>query len=184
VEAIEPRLKDGAARVLIHAAAAHPDKLYPLESWAHLVKRLIQELKLEPVFSGDAQDIELYQKLSALCQLDNPINLAGKLTLRQSMALYSHMQLAVCVDSGPAHLASAAGVPTVALFGPTDPVRWRPFGPMHAAVYDQNLPCRPCHYNKTCQDRECLTLLSPDFVFEKCLNVYAGSPRREGCNLN
>jgi heptosyltransferase-2 len=186
VEAIEPRLKDrdNTQLVLIHAAAAHPDKLYPLESWAHLVKRLRQELNLEPVFSGDSQDIELYKQLAALCGLENPINLAGKLTLRQSMALYSRMQLAVCVDSGPAHLASAAGVPTVALFGPTDPVRWRPYGPEHVAVYDQGLACRPCHYRKTCQDRECLTLLSPDFVFEKCLNVYAGIPRREGCNLN
>jgi heptosyltransferase II len=184
VEAIEPRLKEKADRVLIHAAAAHPDKLYPLESWAVLVKRLREELKLEPVFSGDSQDVELYQNLAALCGLENPINLAGKLTLRQSMALYSRMQLAVCVDSGPSHLASAAGVPTVALFGPTDPVRWRPYGPSHAAVYDQSLACRPCHYHKTCQDRECLTLLSPDFVFEKCLNVYAGSPRREGCNFN
>jgi heptosyltransferase-2 len=184
VETIEPRLKANTDLVLIHAAAAHPDKLYPLASWAHLIKRLRKELNLEPVFSGDLQDVELYQKLAALAGLENPINLAGKLTLRQSMALYSRMQLAVCVDSGPAHLASAAGVPTVALFGPTDPVRWRPYGPGHAAVFDQSLPCRPCHYNKTCQDRECLTLLSPDFVFEKCLNVYAGSPRSEGCNLN
>jgi ADP-heptose:LPS heptosyltransferase len=168
---------------LIHAAAAHPDKLYPLESWARLIGRLRQELHLEPVFSGDGQDLPLYQKLSELAGLKDPINLAGKLSLRQSMALYSRMQLAVCVDSGPAHLASAAGVPTVALFGPTDPVRWRPYGPGHAAVYDESLGCRPCHYNKTCQDRECLTGLSPDFVFEKCLNVYAGSPRREGCNF-
>ncbi len=183
VEAIEPRLKTAADRVLIHAAAAHPDKLYPLESWARLIKRLRQELNLEPVFSGDAQDRELYQQLAALAGLEQPIYLAGLLSLRQSMALYSRMQLAVCVDSGPAHLASATGVPTVALFGPTDPVRWRPYGPAHAAVFDQSLPCRPCHYNKTCQDRECLTRLSPDFVFEKCLNVYAGAPRREGCNF-
>ncbi|MBS1995852.1 MAG: glycosyltransferase family 9 protein [Cyanobacteria bacterium SZAS LIN-2] len=182
VEAIEPRLQGAAAGkssgfVLIHAAAAHPDKLYPLDKWVPLVKRLREELRLEPVFSGDSQDIELYKNLAQMCGLENPISLAGRLSLRQSMALYSRMNLAVCVDSGPAHLASAAGVPTVALFGPTDPVRWRPYGPMHAAVYKEELACRPCHYHKTCQDRECLTDLSPDFVFEKCLNVYAGVPR-------
>ena len=185
VEAIEPRLADSAKNyVLIHAAAAHPDKLYPLKSWAQLIIKLKDQLHLEPVFSGDGQDVALYTELAKLADLQNPICLAGKLSLRQSMALYSRMSLAVCVDSGPAHLASAAGVPTVALFGPTDPVRWRPYGPMHAAVYDQQLTCRPCNYQKTCQDRECLTMLSPDFVFEKCLNVYAGAPRREGCNLN
>ncbi|MBU6452492.1 MAG: glycosyltransferase family 9 protein [Cyanobacteria bacterium REEB67] len=183
VLALEPRLNEERPRVLIHAAAAHPDKLYPLESWAILVKRLRDELGLEPVFSGDAQDRSTYESLAQLCALEKPINMAGKLSLRQSMALYSRMQLAVCVDSGPAHLASAVGVPTVALFGPTDPVRWAPYGPRHLAVYDESLACRPCHYQKTCQDRECLTRLNPDFVFEKCLNVYAGSPRREGCNL-
>jgi len=192
VEEIEPRLKvslpekgsSPGGYVLIHAAAAHPDKLYPLEKWARLVERLRNELNLLPVFSGDKQDTALYEELAQMCGIDNPINLAGKLSLRQSMALYSRMDLAVCVDSGPAHLASAAGVPTVALFGPTDPVRWRPYGDRHAAVYDESLACRPCHYHKTCQDRECLTALSPEIVFEKCLNVYAGAPRREGCNLN
>jgi len=190
VEAIEPRLKvrtnlsNQGGYVLIHAAAAHPDKLYPLDKWAQLVQRLRAELNLVPVFSGDKQDIQVYEQLAQMCGLDNPINLAGKLSLRQSMALYSRMDLAVCVDSGPAHLASAAGVPTVAIFGPTDPVRWRPYGESHAAVYDESLLCRPCHYHKTCQDRECLTELSPEIVFEKCLNVYAGAPRREGCNLN
>jgi heptosyltransferase-2 len=178
VLAIEPALKEKRSYVLIHAAAAHPDKLYPLEKWALLLRRLIGELGLTPVFSGDKQDIATYEKLAQLAELEQPLTLAGRLSLRQSMALYSLMDLAVCVDSGPAHLAAAAGVPTIALFGPTDPVRWRPYGPAHAAVFDETLACRPCHYQKTCQDRECLTALSPDFVFEKCLNMYGHAPRR------
>lgn len=159
--------------VLIHAAAAHPDKLYPLSSWAELIKRLHQELDLVPVFSGDKQDAALYQELAALSGLESiALNFAGRLSLRESMALYSLMSLAVCVDSGPAHLCAAAQVPTVAIFGPTDPVRWQPYGERNAAVFDSTLPCRPCNYHKVCDNRECLTELSPDQIFEKCLNVY------------
>ena len=46
-------------------------------------------------------------------------------------------------DSGPMHLAAALGVPTVALFGPTDPRRTAPAGPGHA-VLNRDLWCSPC----------------------------------------
>ncbi|MBP9089697.1 glycosyltransferase family 9 protein [bacterium] len=166
--------------VLIHAAAAHPDKLYPLASWAALIKRLHSELDLVPVFSGDTQDMALYEELAALSGLQSvAINFAGLLSLRESMALYSLMSLAVCVDSGPAHLCAAAQVPTIAIFGPTDPVRWQPYGEANTAVFYSTLPCRPCNYHKVCHNRECLTELSPDLIFEKCLNVYRPVLKRE-----
>jgi len=99
------------------------------------------------------------------------INLAGKLSIRQSMALYKNMDLAVCVDSGPAHLAAAVGIPTVGVFGPTDPDRWRPYGKNCLAVFDRSLPCRPCLYKKTCSNRECLTELDPGRIVEACKSV-------------
>jgi heptosyltransferase-2 len=170
----------GKKFVLIHAAAAHPDKLYPLASWASLIKRLHNELDLVPVFSGDKQDTALYQELATLSGLQSvALNFAGRLSLRESMALYSLMSLAVCVDSGPAHLCAAAQVPTIAIFGPTDPVRWQPYGEANTAVFDSTLPCRPCNYHKVCHNRECLTELSPDLIFEKCLNIYRPVLKRE-----
>lgn len=170
----------GKKFVLIHAAAAHPDKLYPLASWASLIKRLHDELNLVPVFSGDKQDTALYQELATLSGLQSvALNFAGRLSLRESMALYSLMSLAVCVDSGPAHLCAAAQVPTIAIFGPTDPVRWQPYGEANTAVFDSTLPCRPCNYHKVCHNRECLTELSPDLIFEKCLNIYRPVLKRE-----
>jgi ADP-heptose:LPS heptosyltransferase len=119
-------------KVLIHAAAAHPDKLYPLESWAKIVKTLAQEHGYLPVFTGAEQDVPLYNTLQELAQVEG-VNLAGKLSLRQSLALYANLNLAICTDSGPAHLAAAAGIPTIALFGPTDPVRWRPYAAVKSA---------------------------------------------------
>lgn len=170
VLSLEPELAQERPRVLIHAAAAHPDKTYPLPLWAKLIGRLYNELNLLPVFSGDKQDSETYKELALLSQCPS-IDFSGRLSLRESMAMYSKMDLAVCVDSGPSHLAAAGGVPTITLFGPTDPVRWRPYGQEHRAVYDESLTCRPCHYKKTCQNRECLTELSSDLIFERCKEV-------------
>jgi ADP-heptose:LPS heptosyltransferase len=60
-------------------------------------------------------------------------------------------------DSGITHLAAALGVPTVAIFGPTDPKRWAPRG-KHVAVVRGDLSCAPCSREKflQCQEVECL----------------------------
>jgi heptosyltransferase II len=174
VEKIAFEVKRRSTKILIHAAAAHPDKIYPLESWKQIMQELYKKTGSTFFFTGAEQDIDTYKYL-----LDSEVpcvNLAGKLTLRQSMALYSYMDLAVCVDSGPAHLAAAVGVPTVTIFGPTDPVRWRPWGPNNVALYDKSLPCRPCNYHKVCDDRPCLTQLMPHRVVSACLERLQLSP--------
>ena len=172
IEEMVPQLleQNDQKRVLIHAAAAHPDKVYPLELWATIIKELHVNKRMKPFFTGAPQDKEMYDELIRLSGV-NAINLAGHLSIRQSMALYKNMDLAVCVDSGPAHLAAAVGTPTVALFGPTDPNRWRPYGDNCLAVFDESLECRPCHYKKTCVDRPCLTQLDPQKVLHACETV-------------
>ncbi len=169
--AIVPELKSDKLKVLFHAAAAHPDKIYPLENWAKVIQKICASQNVLPFFSGAAQDLSTYEELEKLSGIKAVIT-AGKLSLRQSMALLGEMDLAICTDSGPAHLSAAAGTPTITLFGPTDPQRWRPWGEKHIALFDSNLSCRPCNYKKTCDDkRQCLTELSPDLVVATALNI-------------
>jgi heptosyltransferase II len=137
-----PQEMSNQKRVLIHAAAAHPDKLYPLESWAHVVRLLHEKHGFIPFFTGALQDFELYEQLQELSGVKG-VNLAGKLSLRLSMALYSNLDLAVCTDSGPAHLAAAVGIPTLSIFGPTDPVRWRPYSALPRKQQQQEQQSRP-----------------------------------------
>ena len=69
---LEPRKKadQSAERVLIHAAAAHPDKLYPLSSWAQIVKELHDQHGFTPYFTGASQDFALYEELQELAELE------------------------------------------------------------------------------------------------------------------
>lgn len=69
--------------------------------------------------------------------------LAPPTTIRQLAALFARSALYVGTDSGPMHLASALGVPTVGLFGPSDPARFAPYRPS-ARVVRHDLPCSPC----------------------------------------
>lgn len=164
----ELRHQSDQPRVLIHAAAAHPDKMYPLALWADVMKQLQGQHNPRFFFTGAPRDEELYDELQQLAGVKG-VNLAGKLNMRQSIALMQHMDLAACVDSGPAHLGAAADIPVVAIFGPTDPNRWAPWGDKHAVVVNDKLSCRPCGYKMTCDNRrQCLTELSPDTVATKC----------------
>src|SRR5207253_3147538 len=60
-------------------------------------------------------------------------------------AVMAASRLVMGVDSGPLHLAAAVGAPTLRMYGPTDPLRFGPWGPpgQHVLVQAQ-LPCSPC----------------------------------------
>jgi heptosyltransferase-2 len=192
VEQLAPQITSNSNHYLVHAAAAHPAKLYPIASWAQVIAGLYSQLGLIPVFTGAALDHALYEELGKMCQKQissiDYVNLAGALTLRQSMALYKQLQFAICVDSGPAHLSAAVGTPTIAIFGPTDPQRWRPFGDSHSAIYDTTLACRPCHYKMTCSDRPCLTQMPASVIVRKAIETFEGKgkipdPHKDNCAL-
>lgn len=102
---------------------------------------------------------------------DRPVLLAPPTDLRELATLVRHAALFLGCDSGPAHLAAALKVPTVSVFGPTDPARNGPYGPRSASVQlDRRLDCQPC-WRRTCSrgDFACMERLDADQVVEACL---------------
>jgi lipopolysaccharide heptosyltransferase I len=91
-------------------------------------------------------------------------SLAGKTTLQELIALIQGARFVVTNDSGPMHIAAAAGVPTVALFGPTSPKRTGPYG-VRNVVLTSTLACSPC-YKRQCQTLRCLEEISVAQVIE------------------
>ena len=83
----------------------------------------------------------------------------------QVAALLARCDLYLGNDSGVTHLAAAIGVRTVALFGPTDPVQWRPRG-KSVTVITEAVECSPCGLStmRSCAHRKCLFRLSPETV--------------------
>jgi heptosyltransferase-2 len=155
-------------KVLIHAPAAHPLKMWTAENWAKLVK-LLKNKNYDLVFSGSAADAPYYEFLEQLSGIKADLNLCSQEnSLRDNIAVYELCDLAICVDSGPMHLAAAVGLPIISLFGPSDPARWHPWSDKYKVVSAPiELSCRPCLMKPTCQDRECLTQLSAEQVFQE-----------------
>jgi ADP-heptose:LPS heptosyltransferase len=108
----------------------------------------------------------------------------GIFTLRQLSAVLERAVLFVGGDSGPMHLAAAAGVPTIGIFGPTSEVRFGPLG-TGSAIVSQRYACSPdalgtfidrcskCIY----AEPRCLTELPVELVFAKIQHILARAPR-------
>ena len=123
----EPLLARLPARFLaIHPGSGSPTKNWPSDRFQALAGRLSPDGPVLLVLGPAEQTLSLPTLPSAP---PAPSWIAARnLPLRVLGAVLSRADLFVGNDSGVAHLASAAGAPTLALFGPTDPVCWAPVG--------------------------------------------------------
>jgi lipopolysaccharide heptosyltransferase II len=103
------------------------------------------------------------------------VDLVGKTTVRELVALLRQVRLLLANDSAPLHIAAALGTPVVGLFGPTNPARARPYGEGHRVV-QAGLACSPCE-SRACSNPhrfECFTAIGVDQVVESALQLLKG----------
>ncbi len=91
------------------------------------------------------------------------ISLAGKTTLLELMAVIRKARFFISNDTGPMHIAAAFQVPVFALFGPANPKRTGPYGPIHTII-KTDIACAPCYRWKPCEHWRCMENLSVDTV--------------------
>ena len=146
--------------VHIHPASRWKFKCWPAQQNAELIRALAERgERVVVTAASNSEERALVQEI--LKFTDVPVlNLAGKLSIKELVALISKAKLSICVDSMPMHVASAVGTPVVALFGPSGDVEWGPWM-VRSAVVTSDHPCRPCG-NDGCGGgklSECLTTL-------------------------
>ncbi|NTW35589.1 MAG: lipopolysaccharide heptosyltransferase II [Syntrophobacteraceae bacterium] len=93
------------------------------------------------------------------------LNLAGKTSVRQLMAVIARCGLFVTNDSGPMHVAAAFGIPIVALFGSTDPTTTSPLSD-NARIVKKPVPCAPCLKRRCPTDHACMESITVADVLE------------------
>ena len=168
------RLDRFKPKILIHATSAHPYKMWPKRYFAKVMDYLYEEFEAQFVFTGAKLDKQIYEEIIKWCRNKNKfkiLDLCGLTTLRECFAVYQGLDMAICVDSGNAHLAGASGIPTYVLYGPTRPERWLPIGKNVFPIrLNQLLPCQPCDVKVECSHITCMKLLTPEFVFSNLNN--------------
>lgn len=143
-------------------AAYGSSKCWPPERFRALVEKILRETPYTVLLFGDNVLKPLVDQIGRGLG-DRVINLAGKTTIRELMALINECSVFVSNDSGPMHIAAALKVPLVALFGSTNPTKTGPY--QHGKVIYKGAFCSPC-YRRTCPiDFRCMLKITVDEVF-------------------
>ena len=139
-------------------------KEWPVGHYAELSKMLLRK-NIAVVIAGGNDDREKGHKIKELVASEGIIYLTGQTTLTEMAGLIKDASLCVGGDTGPMHVAAAAGIPTVSLFGPVSPTRTGAYGRCSSFVVT-DAPCAPC-FKRICPRREfiCMPGIEPQEVF-------------------
>lgn len=134
----------GKPIVCIHPGSGASSKLWLVEKWAAVADAISREYDAVIVFSGTAEDRPMIEEIGSNMSAA-PHQLAGSTSVGELAALYRRASLVLGADSGAMHVAAAAHCPTVALFGPADPIEFAPWGdPSRHAIVASDIACGPC----------------------------------------
>jgi heptosyltransferase-2 len=138
-------------------------KCWPSERFAALADRLISECGADVILFGTPSEEEMAARIRSAMKC-NPISLVGQTSMRDLPALFSACSIFIGNDSGAMHVAAAAGLPVIGIFGPTDPEGTAPVTPQFSLIREP-VSCSPC-FLRTCPvDHRCMTRISVDKVF-------------------
>ena len=143
----------------ISPSAGWEAKRWPVESFAELIRRAEQEWELPAVINCGPGEEELAERIARLAKPATPCVIQGG--IRDLMAIVRGASAFVAGDTGPLHVAAAAGTPVVAIFGPTSPER---NGPYSARARVLRAPDVVTTYARS-EDATAITRISVDDVF-------------------
>jgi lipopolysaccharide heptosyltransferase II len=158
--------------IVIFPGASVAAKQWPAERFAE-VARYCEQSGFDVVVVGGGADRAVGQVIvdsSPLC-----LNLAGKTSLTEAAAIVSGAQLVISGDSGLLHVAQLQGVPTVSLFGPSNPQKWCHKKDYHFVV-SADCDCSPCSHFGTipvCRHNyQCIANISVVMVIDAVERLY------------
>jgi ADP-heptose:LPS heptosyltransferase len=170
-----PFFKPTKKNICIAPFAKHEEKMYPITKMKAIIKNL-WENNLYQVFllGGGKNETAILNDWEK--EFPGVINLAGKFLFKEELAIISHMDIMISMDSANMHLASLFGVPVVSVWGATHPFAgfygWAQ--PAENAV-QIDLYCRPCSVfgNKPCYrgDYACMQQLPEEKIIEKVIAI-------------
>ncbi len=133
----------GEAPVAVHPGSGAAVKRWRTGAWVEALTALTSSNEVVVLTGGPGEEGLVGRLAQALPR--PTVNLAGSTDLGTLAAVFARCRLVMGPDSGPLHLAVAAGAPTVHLFGPAAAARFGPWGaPERQRVVTSTLPCAPC----------------------------------------
>jgi len=169
--------------IAVHPAASKPPRAWHPRRFAEAARRVAAPRGGAVLLLGGPDDAAVAAELRAELGCRH-VDLTGRTSVRTMTALLARAGLFLGNDSGPMHLAAAAGTPVVALFGPGSPERTGPISePWRCRVITRRYPCSPCRQDffEECWPARsgkpfCLEEITVDEVVRACEELLARNP--------
>ena len=174
-EAARSLFSSNKKNICIAPFAKHKEKMYPAEKMKTIIKNFAEKDSHQVFLLGGGKDetkiLNEWEK-----EFPGVINLAGKFSFREELAIISNMDLMISMDSANMHLASLFGVPVVSVWGATHPFAgFYGWGQPDENAVQIDLYCRPCSVfgNKPCYrgDHACMQQLPEEMIKEKIIEL-------------
>jgi ADP-heptose:LPS heptosyltransferase len=162
--------------VAMHVNGGRPVKQWDPERFADVARKLVEVRAATLIFTGSPADAPLIEQVTRTLPAGTYIDATKDVSLLTLAALLEHVDVMVTGDTGPMHIAAAVGTPIVAVFGPSDPRRYAPGGPLDTVVRI-DLPCAPCNRIRLPPARctgvipDCLALIPADRVYDAVTGI-------------
>jgi heptosyltransferase-2 len=164
-----------ASLVGVHPGATNSRaKLWSPARFGQVMGKIAAATGSRVVILGGPSEIDLAREVESVLD-EPPIRLQGRTSLGELMGVLEALSFFLSNDSGPMHLAAALGVPTLAVFGPTDPKETGPLG-RRASFVREPVECSPCLYRDCPIDHRCMTRVGVDRVFQEAMEAMAIAP--------
>ena len=147
-------------------------KAWGITRMRELIKLLVNK-DYQVVLIGGSQEEPLLEELHEFLGLSKVVNLVGKCSIKQSMAAIKRCTCSIGIDTGMQHIAGALSVPTISIFGPTNPKNHGAFSTCSYFV-EHDVDCKYCYGTENyihCKHRRCLTEITPQQVMDTVYQV-------------
>ena len=157
-------------------AAYGPAKRWHPERFAAVADRLAERFSCPILLFGSAGDRASTEAVQAAAATSF-VDIAGRTDLSDAIALIAFCDLFLTNDSGLMHVAGALGVPTVTIFGSTNPKTTYPLG-KRTSLISKSVDCSPCLKQECPTDFRCMNLVTVDEVVDESLRLLDGAGYR------
>jgi heptosyltransferase-2 len=162
--------RENAWRIAMAPGASYgAAKCWPPERFAALADRLISESGADVVFFGTPGEKEIAARIRSTMK-SRAISLVGETSMRDLAALFASCSVFIGNDSGAMHVAAAAGLPVIGIFGSTDPEGTAPVTEQFTLIRE-NVSCSPCFLRVCPVDHRCMTRIAVDSVFDAAMQL-------------
>jgi heptosyltransferase II len=162
--------RENAWRCAIAPGASYgAAKCWPPERFAALADRLISESGADVIFFGTTGEKEIAAHIRSNMK-SRAISLVGETSMRDLAALFGSCSVFIGNDSGAMHVAAAAGIPVIGIFGSTDPEGTAPVTQRFTLIREA-VSCSPCFLRRCPVDHRCMDRIAVDSVFAAAMQL-------------